>query len=236
MKFTDYKYERPNIEMVLLEFKKLIEGFEKSQSSEEQDKIIIKINTLRNEVESMIELVNIRNSINTEDSLYEKEKAFMDENIPIYEGIIAKYYKVLVNSKFKNELEDKWGKQLFILAEMKLKTFEDGILEELKEENKLITEYEKLKASARIVFEGEERNLAQLEPFIQSKYREMRKRAYEASTNFYAENEEKFDNIFDKLVKVRHKIAKKLGYNNFVELAYVRMMRSDYDSNMVKKI
>ncbi len=139
-----------------------------------------------------------------------------------------------MNSKFKNELEDKWGKQLFILAEMKLKTFEDGILEELKEENKLITEYEKLKASARIVFEGEERNLAQLEPFIQSKYREMRKRAYEASTNFYAENEEKFDNIFDKLVKVRHKIAKKLGYNNFVELAYVRMMRSDYDSNMVK--
>ncbi len=87
MKFTDYKYERPNIEMVLLEFKKLIEGFQKSQSSEEQDKIIIKINTLRNEVESMIELVNIRNSINTEDSLYEKEKAFMDENIPIYEGL-----------------------------------------------------------------------------------------------------------------------------------------------------
>jgi len=46
LKFTDYKYERPNIEMVLLEFKKLIEGFQKSQSSEEQDKIIIKINAL----------------------------------------------------------------------------------------------------------------------------------------------------------------------------------------------
>jgi len=234
LKFTDYEYERPDIEKVLLEFKKLIEDFQKSQSSEEQDKIIIKINTLRNEVESMIELVNIRNSINTEDSFYEKEKAFMDENIPIYEGIITKYYKVLVNSEFRNELEDKWGKQLFILAEMKLKTFEDGILEELKEENKLITEYEKLKASTRVLFEGEERNLAQLEPFIQSKHREMRKRAYEASTNFYVKNEEQFDNIFDKLVKVRHKIAKKLGYNNFVELAYVRMMRSDYDSNMVK--
>ncbi len=82
MKFTDYEYERPDIEKVLLEFKKLIEDFQKSQSSEEQDKIIIKINTLRNEVESMIELVNIRNSINTEDSFYEKEKAFMDENIP----------------------------------------------------------------------------------------------------------------------------------------------------------
>lgn len=154
MKFTDYEYERPDIEKVLLEFKKLIEDFQKSQSSEEQDKIIIKINTLRNEVESMIELVNIRNSINTEDSFYEKEKAFMDENIPIYEGIITKYYKVLVNSEFRNELEDKWGKQLFILAEMKLKTFEDGILEELKEENKLITEYEKLKASTRVLFEG----------------------------------------------------------------------------------
>ncbi|EJO5346806.1 M3 family oligoendopeptidase [Clostridium botulinum] len=234
MKFADYKYERPNMDKISLQFNSLIEDFENAKLLEEQDKIMTKINAIRIEVESMMEIVTIRNSINTVDPFYEKEKRFMDENTPVYEGIITKYYKALVKSKFKKELENKWGKQLFILAEMKLKTFREEILEDLKEENRLITEYDKLKASAKIFFEGEERNLAQLEPFIQSEHRKMRKRAYEASTNFYVENEEKFDNIYDRLVKVRHKIAKKLGYNNFVELAYMRMMRLDYDANMVK--
>ncbi|WP_051652521.1 M3 family oligoendopeptidase [Clostridium algidicarnis] len=214
-------------------FNHLIEDFEKAQSMEKQDKIMKEINHLRSEVDSMAQLVGIRNSINTVDEFYEKEQEFIDESMPIYEGIISNYYKVLVNSKFKKELEEKWGKQLFTLAQMQLKTFKPEIIGDLQEENKLSTEYGKLKASAKIMFEGEERNLAGLDPFIQSKDREMRKKAYEASTNFYVENEKRFDEIYDKLVKVRDRIAKKLGYNNYVELGYIRMMRSDYDSTMV---
>ncbi|WP_430886522.1 M3 family oligoendopeptidase [Fusibacter sp. JL216-2] len=38
-----------------------------------------------------------------------------------------------------------------------------------------------------------------------------------------------FDTIYDSLIKVRHKIAKKLGFDNFVEVAYLRMSRSDYN-------
>lgn len=233
LKFKDYKYERPDMEKVEKQFKSLMENFEKAQCLEEQDSIIEEINSLRSEVETMAELVSIRNSINTVDEFYEKEKEFMDENMPIYEGIISAYYKILVGSKFRKELEKKWGKQLFTLAEMQLKAFKPEIIEDLQEENKLVTEYDKLKASAKIMFEGEERNLSELEPFIESKHRDIRKRAYEASTNFYEENEDKFDEIYDKLVKVRHRIAKKLGYKNFVELGYIRMMRSDYNSEMV---
>ncbi len=233
LKFKDYKYERPDMDKLEKSFNHLIEDFEKAQSMEKQDKIMKEINHLRSEVDSMAQLVGIRNSINTVDEFYEKEQEFIDESMPIYEGIISNYYKVLVNSKFKKELEEKWGKQLFTLAQMQLKTFKPEIIGDLQEENKLSTEYGKLKASAKIMFEGEERNLAGLDPFIQSKDREMRKKAYEASTNFYVENEKRFDEIYDKLVKVRDRIAKKLGYNNYVELGYIRMMRSDYDSTMV---
>ena len=49
-----------------------------------------------------------------------------------------------------------------------------------------------------------------------------------------AENEDKFDDIYDKLVKVRDRIAKKLGFKNFVELGYIRMNRLDYDAKMVE--
>jgi len=46
--------------------------------------------------------------------------------------------------------------------------------------------------------------------------------------SFFENNEKEFDRIFDELVKVRTTIAKKLGYKNFIELAYDRMRRTDY--------
>ncbi|CAM2839719.1 M3 family oligoendopeptidase [Hathewaya histolytica] len=232
-KFKDYKYERPNMAEVEKSLKGLIKEFESATSVEEQDEILKKINSIRNHVESMARLVEIRNSINTVDKFYEEEKAFMNDNMPIYEGIISEYYKALISSKFKSKLEEKWGNQLFKMAETSIKAFKPEIIEDLKEENRLITEYDKLKASAKIMFEGEERNLSELEPFIQSKDRNMRKRAYEASSSFYIENEAKFDEIYDKLVKVRTRMAKKLGFKNYVELGYIRMMRLDYNAEMV---
>lgn len=42
------------------------------------------------------------------------------------------------------------------------------------------------------------------------------------------------DELYDQLVKVRTAIAKKLGYSNFVELAYARMNRSDYNAKDVE--
>ena len=56
----------------------------------------------------------------------------------------------------------------------------------------------------------------------------------ETSYQFYADNGDKFDDIYDELVKLRHEIATKLGYKNFVELGYIRMNRIDYDAKMVK--
>jgi oligoendopeptidase F len=35
------------------------------------------------------------------------------------------------------------------------------------------------------------------------------------------------------MVKVRHRIARELGYRNFVEVGYARMRRSDYTPEMV---
>ena len=43
----------------------------------------------------------------------------------------------------------------------------------------------------------------------------------------------KIDEIYDELVKVRDKMAKKLGYKNYVELGYARLTRTDYNAEMV---
>lgn len=233
MKFKDFVYERPDIEKIQQDFKLLFEGFKASQSFEEQDEVIRKINKLRNKFESMAQIVSIRHTINTADNFYEEEQNFYDENTPIYEGLISEYYELLTTSKFRSELKSKWGKQLFNIAELKLKTFSPEIIEDLKQENKLSSEYTKLIASTKIDFAGEERNLSGLIPFMQSTDRAVRKKANEARYSFFVKNENEFDRIYDELVKVRTRIAKKLGYKNFVELGYARMMRSDYNADMV---
>src|SRR5690606_21794235 len=67
----------------------------------------------------------------------------------------------------------------------------------------------------------------------ESKDRNIRKSAYEAFTKFFVDNESEIDRIYDELVKVRHNMALKLGFNNFVELGYCRLGRSDYNAEMV---
>ncbi|WP_097028321.1 M3 family oligoendopeptidase [Clostridium peptidivorans] len=234
MKFSEFKYQRPNIEEVKGKFNVLLQEFKNSDTLEKQDKIMEDINKLRSEFESMAQIAEIRHTIDTTDKFYEEEQDFFDNNMPLYEEVISDYYKALISSKFKDELEAKWGVQLFDMARLSIKTFSSEVISDLQEENKVSSEYTKLLASAKIIFEGEERNLAQMAPFMQSQDRDMRKTASEAKYKFFEEHEKEFDDIYDRLVKIRTRIAKKLGYNNFVELAYDRMLRTDYNKDMVK--
>nr|WP_240903718.1 M3 family oligoendopeptidase [Chengkuizengella sediminis] len=227
------EYVRPDVENIEQQFHVLLEDFNSAENAEQQVQSMKKINEIRNSFDSMSQLVYIRHTVNTNDEFYKKEQDFMDEKTPIMQNITSKFYNALVHSKFREKLEEKWGKQLFDLAELSLKTFSPDIIEDLQKENKLSSEYVKLIASAKINFEGEELNLTQLNAYTQSPDRILRKKAENTRTDFFVENEEQIDNIYDQLVKVRTKIAKTLGYDTFTQLGYNRMSRTDYDAKMV---
>ncbi|WP_339168246.1 M3 family oligoendopeptidase [Paenibacillus sp. FSL H7-0943] len=233
MKFNDYRYERPDVEKFKQDFNNLLKDLNDTEPLEVQKASVTAINKLRNEFDTLQTLVSVRHSINTTDEFYKAEQEFMDEIGPIVQEYITDYYKALVNSKYRAEFEQEWGTQLLQLAEVALRTFSPEIIEDLQLENKLSTEYAQLIASAKIPFEGEERTLTQLTPFELSTDRDMRKRASQARYDFMSEHESDFDRIYDELVKVRDRIAKKLGYSNFIELGYDRMMRTDYNADMV---
>jgi M3 family oligoendopeptidase len=233
VRFENYTYVRPKFDSLSAEFDNMLAKFNSSTSAAQQNLAMKEINSLRNEVDTMFNICYIRHSIDTNDEFYKAEQDCLDELAPNVEGLVTKYYEALLSSPFRSQLEEQWGSQLFALAEAQLKTFTPEIVPLLQKENKLSTEYTKLVASAKIEFEGEERTLAQLEPFTESKDRAMRKKASEARFNFFAEHEEEFDMLYDELVKVRTDIAQKLGYENFVELGYYRMFRTDYNAEMV---
>ena len=234
MNFNNYKYEHLDLEKIKGEFSELIDSFEKAENMEGQIEAFDKIIKLRNHIETMQTLVSIRHSIDTNDEFYDKENEYMDEISPILFGFTNDFYKALVNSKFKEELIKKYGKLLFDLAENTLKVFSNEIIPDAQEENRLSSKYSKLIASAKIDFDGKELNLSQMVPYTQSKDRNVRIEAAKKVAQFFAENQEEFDNIYDSLVKVRTKMAQKMGYKNYVEFGYKQLSRLEYDAKMVE--
>jgi M3 family oligoendopeptidase len=233
VKFSEIEYKKQNFEDYEAQFKNLLASFEKADTLDVQKDAMRKINELSNEYSTNSSLVYIRHSIDTRDEFYEKEQNYLDEIGPKVQNLGMQYHEALTKSKFRKELIDTYGVQLFDKASLSSKVINDTIIQELQEENRLVTEYDKLIASASILFEGEERNLSGFSPFMQSTDRNMRKKATDTRWGWYASNKEKLDEIFDKLVKVRHTIALKLGYNSFTEVGYARMGRTDYGSNEV---
>ena len=183
----------------------------------------------------MFSLARIRNSLDTGDEFYSKEKEYCDMTIPKLKEIGQEFITALLNSPFRKDMEVKWGTLMFDNAEMELKTFSPEIVPDLQEENTLSTQYRNLIASAQIDFDGKTLTLAQIEPYCENPDRSIRKAAQDAITKWFASKAEQLDFIFDKLVKVRTNIAKKLGYKDFVQLGYYRMQRNCYDQDMVAK-
>lgn len=234
MRFSEMIYQRPDFDKLESDFRQKIDVLINSNSVEKQAGVIDEINRMREDVDTAMSLARIRQTIDTRDAFYDGESSFFDENSPRYQALIDEYYRALTTSLFRQALEIRFGKRLFALAEAAQKTFKPAIMEDLSEENRLCTEYMKLLASAEIDFDGKKLNLAGLGPYRESSDRETRRLSSEASVGFHAHNRQKLDSIYDSLVHVRNRMAVKLGFENFIPLAYLRMSRLDYDANMVR--
>ena len=233
MKFNEYVYLRPDFDTIKAGALELIEKFSKANDVEEQLGLIKQFNADRFNVMTANVLCSIRHSINTKDEFYESENNYWDQQGPLYEELTVNFYKALLESPFIEQLQAKMPQAFFKIVEFSLKSFDPKIIEDLQEENRLSSEYQKLIASAQIEFDGKVYTLPQLTPLTQSTDRSIRKRATDARLGFFEQNESKLDEIYHDLVQLRDKIAKKLGYKNFIELGYIRMMRLDYDAAMV---
>ncbi|MEK3933939.1 M3 family oligoendopeptidase [Sporosarcina sp. FSL W7-1349] len=232
--FEEYVYKRPDMDAMKKSFQELLALFQSAKTIEEQSQVMEKINAVRRDFATQENLAYIRASIDTNDEFYQKERDFFDEISPEYQELETSYYRKLVSTPFRSELENRWGSQLFALADNAIRSFSPEVLPLLQQENKLVSDYSKLVASAQIEFDGKTLTLAQMGPYAESADRSVRKATMEASYSFYETHGERFDEIYDELVKLRHEIATKLGFRNFVELGYVRMNRIDYDAEMVK--
>jgi len=228
MKCSQMPYTRVNMDEVKSFFEKLIADSKNAKSGEEQFGLHKKYYKFMEDVYTNIKLGVFRHNIDTTEEFYAAENDYIDEITPLISKYANDYSKVLYESPFRSYLEDKISKVAFKNIELQNKSIDDKILPLMQEENALISKYDKLIASAKIPFNGEELNISLLRKYLTDKDRDTRKRAWKALSEYFLSVTDQIDDIYDQLVKNRTKQAKELGYDNYVELGYNRMMRNAY--------
>lgn len=231
--FKDLVYERPDLEQAFKKIRQGIQSFKDATKGDEAVKYMQAFFDEMEEIDAMHELALIRYTLNTADEFYAKEQAFFDEMSPKIQEVSHEMDEAFLLSKHRKALEKAFGTLTFQIREQRKKTFSKDVIELLTKENQLSTSYSKLTSSAQIEFDGKTLNLSMMAPYMSDQNRDVRHQAQLKVSQFYADNESKFDQIYDDMVNVRTQIAKTLGYDTFTQLAYDRLGRLDYNEKDV---
>ena len=236
MKFEEIKYERINLK----ELKKKMQDYEKSfrcaKTFEESKKIYDEIQQFSaDELMTTLSFLHIMNTIDTSNKFYEDEVKYYNKKMTMFLGITRKFNKDFVSSPFKEDyIKAGYGIKLksaeVELRQQSLKVVFLGIKESL-----LKMQYSKVTAQAKTEFNGQELNFYGLLKEMQSENRETRKKALDAWAALYEKIAPSLDEIYDKLINIRCKEAKRLKYKDYVEQVYEARGIFDYNRDDVKK-
>ena len=235
MKFKDMPYKRVEMDEVRREFQQLMDEMKQAKSGEEQFEVHKKYYALSNRVSTQMTLAHIRFDVDLTDEFYAAEHEYYDKIEPEMQNLTQEYQKLLYSSPYRAYLEEKIGKVAFKNMELSMKAFDEKLIPLMQEENELKTKYNKLIATAKIEWEGEELNLSLMRPYLSHADREVRKKAWEKYSAYFESVEDQLDTIYDQLVKNRTEQARQMGYKNYVELGYYRMTRNSYGQEEVEK-
>ncbi len=233
MKVSELPYKRYTLE----EGQKAFEVFETAMKNATCAEDVLAARKAFNKemtvAETAMSLAHCRFTLDTRNEFYQGEVAYMDETGPLFSEISTKYADLMLSSPYRAELEKTINPRLFKMWEIQKKTFSPEIIEDCQEENGLTTAYSKLMSEMVFTYRGEEMPLSRLRGKLEDADREVRREAAEAIGKGLEAHESELDDIYDRLVKVRTRIANKLGYKTFTELGYYRMGRIDYNAEMV---
>ncbi len=235
IRFADIKYERPDISKFKKEYLAQVKKLKTATSFETADGAVVEMERIMNSIATSYTVAMIRHNMNMKDEFYDGEYQFFERELPKSMMILKKGTEAMLKSPYREKFEEKYGSLMFKNAEVQAKLIKPSIILPSITENKLTGEYSKVAASCSVEFMGEKCNFYGLLKHMQSTDREERRAAFEAWAKLYEDASPRLDELYGKLIRVREKIAKKLGFKNFIEYAYLSRQRYDYGPDDVAR-
>ena len=226
--FADIQAETPTIEQITREYQDINNALDQAQTRLDKEKALQQWEDLRRRLNTWSEMTSLNFSQDTTNKEYQQAQEYSDELRPKLTALEVAMKRRLLNSQDRPQLESILGQQAFSLWSADVTTFEPAIEEDLVQESKLVNQYVQLLASAELEFRGQKVNLSGIRKYTQDSDRKTRYEAEKVRWQFFSQNQAQLDSIYDQLVKLRHQMAQKLGYDNYTGLGYKRMQRIDY--------
>ncbi len=232
-KIKDYKYERADVDKALAFVQ---EATSKAKAANDAKALAVlrdEVNAYFSEFYTMTGLSYIRHSLDVDDEFYGKEQDYYDENLPKLSAQMTEFHKAIVSSPHAAELDKTINPIIMQNMRASLRVMDEKIIAECVEENKLVTEYDKLLASVRYPWNGKNVTLSEMHGFCKDADRNVRKKAFTVIGETLLGIQDKLDDIYDRMVKVRTAMAKKMGFDNFVEMGDLRIGHIGYGRKQI---
>lgn len=235
-KFVDMQAARPTFEAVAAELAKVEQAFDAAKTPDQRRQAIRQWDDLRARVGTWMSLVGLRFNQDTQNEGYKKDRDYRDELAPKLTNLHNAFKKKLLASPHRAELEKDFGNQAFALWDQDARSHSPEIEKQTVEISRLGAEYTELLAAAKFNFRGESLTMSGLGKYTSDPDRDTRHEAQRMKWKWFADHRKQLDDIFDKLTRLRHESARKLGLRDYVELGYLRMHRVDYTKADVEKL
>lgn len=233
--FQEIEYVRPDFETFKKGIEEHISNIKNAKNYEELRKVVLEYEEESNKVFFMYDVAYIRNCVDTRDKFYEEEMNYFYEQLGNLSVVDQEATKALLASPYLDEYKKEFGENLVKKMEQRIALTNPEIIEDSIEESKLCQEYHRVIAACTVEYDGQECNFPTLLKYMGSVNREERREAFDLWAKMYEDVSGKLDEIYDKLVEVRSRMAKKLGFDSYISNAYASMGRLDYKPEDVKE-
>jgi oligoendopeptidase F len=106
--------------------------------------------------------------------------------------------------------------------------FREQNLPRMAELEEMEAAYDKITGGLTVVWDGEVKTIPALQPYLLEQDRPVRERAFRMGAGAYLAHRDELAALFDRMVRVRHALAREAGFDNYRDYAFAAKYRFDY--------
>ncbi len=171
----------------------------------------------------------------TRDNFFLEEERFFGVAKSRFGIVLQKRNDAVIKSKFKDEFEKLLGTEFFKSGEMRNKIISEAVLPLMDEESELSEQYSIMMSQLVAEVDGERVTMPQLAKMGASTDRAVRQKFNKITEETMMPLGEKLDELYDKMVKVRHKIAVETGFESYTDYCFCKHGRTGYGREELKR-
>jgi oligoendopeptidase F len=153
---------------------------------------------------------------------------FITEIEPKIAPYSHKLNEKIMDSPFKSQMEEPAFEILFRNIEKDFKIFREENIPLNTEIQNNAKEYGAISGAMTVTIDGKEMTLQQAATILESTDRKKREEAYRLISERRFADRAKLDDLFNKLISLRHQVAKNADFENFRDYMFTAMGRFDY--------